>query len=205
MRLLQPIRRSLRQSPMSTESPAMGRLDATCRRGPCSSRSSDRGFRPWVARDRCCGLINARGRPWVLRPLPIDYERCCSDRLNPPLMSDTQRGDPQDYRAARRHGADRSAWFLAHRCAAGRLCQRASGGKRNLESGDPGSRSQITVTRARRFSLSSSRPRTIALFLRGYSSEFRAAYAHSTARILPKALRGMEVTDRASNGVEIIG
>ena len=31
------------------------------------------------------GSINDRGRPWVSTPLPIDYGRCCSDRLNPPL------------------------------------------------------------------------------------------------------------------------
>jgi hypothetical protein len=30
-----------------------------------------------------CGSINARGRPWALKLLPIDYEQCCSDRLNP--------------------------------------------------------------------------------------------------------------------------
>jgi hypothetical protein len=28
---------------------------------------------------------NARGRrrPWASKPLPIDYEQCCSDQLNP--------------------------------------------------------------------------------------------------------------------------
>jgi IS30 family transposase len=30
------------------------------------------------------GSINALGRPWDSKPLPIDYARCCSDRLNPP-------------------------------------------------------------------------------------------------------------------------
>ena len=30
-----------------------------------------------------CGSINARARPWASKPLPIDYEQCCSDRLNP--------------------------------------------------------------------------------------------------------------------------
>src|SRR5262249_25965381 len=30
-----------------------------------------------------CGSINARGRPWDSKPLPIDYEQCCSDQLNP--------------------------------------------------------------------------------------------------------------------------
>ena len=27
-------------------------------------------------------------RPWGLKLLPIDYERCCSDRLNPPPKAD---------------------------------------------------------------------------------------------------------------------
>jgi hypothetical protein len=31
-----------------------------------------------------CGLIKARERLWALKLLPIDYERCCIDRLNPP-------------------------------------------------------------------------------------------------------------------------
>ena len=30
-----------------------------------------------------CGSINARERPWPLKPPPIDCERCCTDRLNP--------------------------------------------------------------------------------------------------------------------------
>ena len=30
------------------------------------------------------GSINARARPWGSKPLPIDYKRCCTDRLSPP-------------------------------------------------------------------------------------------------------------------------
>jgi hypothetical protein len=33
-------------------------------------------------------LINARERLWALKLLPIDYEQCCIDRLNPPLLAD---------------------------------------------------------------------------------------------------------------------
>jgi IS30 family transposase len=35
-----------------------------------------------------CDSINALGRPWDSKPLPIDYERCCSDRLNSPPTTD---------------------------------------------------------------------------------------------------------------------
>jgi hypothetical protein len=34
------------------------------------------------------GSINARGRPWDSKLPPIDYERCCSDRLKPPPKAD---------------------------------------------------------------------------------------------------------------------
>src|SRR5262249_36019780 len=30
------------------------------------------------------GSINVHGRPWDSKLLPIDYEWCCSDQLNPP-------------------------------------------------------------------------------------------------------------------------
>ena len=33
-------------------------------------------------------LINVHGRPWDSKLLPIDYERCCSDQLNPPRKAD---------------------------------------------------------------------------------------------------------------------
>src|SRR5882762_3500705 len=29
-----------------------------------------------------CGSINVRERPWASKPQPINYERCCTDRLN---------------------------------------------------------------------------------------------------------------------------
>ena len=32
--------------------------------------------------------INDRGRPWASKPLPIDYEQCCSDQLNPQPKAD---------------------------------------------------------------------------------------------------------------------
>src|SRR5262249_23217146 len=35
------------------------------------------------------GSINVHGRPWDSKLLPIDYERCCSDQLNPPPYSIT--------------------------------------------------------------------------------------------------------------------
>ena len=45
--------------------------------------------RPAEADDRGrCGSINARGRPWASKPLPIDYEQCCSDQLNPHPKAD---------------------------------------------------------------------------------------------------------------------
>src|SRR5262249_12900344 len=34
---------------------------------------------------------NARGRPWDSKPLPIDYEQCCSDQLNPQHKADIPR------------------------------------------------------------------------------------------------------------------
>src|SRR5262245_3980777 len=33
------------------------------------------------------GSINVHGRPWDSKLLPIDYEWCCSDQLNPPPKS----------------------------------------------------------------------------------------------------------------------
>src|SRR5262249_26033960 len=33
-------------------------------------------------------LINPRGKPWGSKPLPIDYEQCCSDQLNPQPVPD---------------------------------------------------------------------------------------------------------------------
>ena len=39
-----------------------------------------------------CGSINARARPWASKPLPIDYEQCCSDRLNPQPKADVACG-----------------------------------------------------------------------------------------------------------------
>ena len=35
-----------------------------------------------------CGSINARARPWALKPLPIDYKPCCIDRLKPQSFAD---------------------------------------------------------------------------------------------------------------------
>src|SRR3979490_3425935 len=29
-----------------------------------------------------CDSINVRERPWASKPQPINYERCCTDRLN---------------------------------------------------------------------------------------------------------------------------
>ena len=29
-----------------------------------------------------CGSINVRERPWASKRQPINYERCCTDRLN---------------------------------------------------------------------------------------------------------------------------
>src|SRR5215471_938698 len=34
------------------------------------------------------GSINVHGRPWDSKLLPIDYEWCCSDQLNPPPKAD---------------------------------------------------------------------------------------------------------------------
>src|SRR5215472_11435945 len=34
------------------------------------------------------GSINALARPWGSKLLPIDYKRCCSDRLSPPPKAD---------------------------------------------------------------------------------------------------------------------
>src|SRR5947207_3677268 len=31
--------------------------------------------------------INAHGRPWASKLLPIDYEQCCNDQLNPQSQS----------------------------------------------------------------------------------------------------------------------
>src|SRR6185369_11696135 len=35
-----------------------------------------------------CGSINARARPWASKRQPIDYKRCCTDRLNSPPKAD---------------------------------------------------------------------------------------------------------------------
>src|SRR5262249_41732173 len=37
------------------------------------------------------GSINVHGRPWDSKLLPIDYEWCCSDQLNPPSKADMGR------------------------------------------------------------------------------------------------------------------
>jgi hypothetical protein len=29
-----------------------------------------------------CGSINVRERPWASKRQPINYKRCCTDRLN---------------------------------------------------------------------------------------------------------------------------
>jgi hypothetical protein len=34
-----------------------------------------------------CDSINVRERPWASKPQPINYERCCTDRLNSHLES----------------------------------------------------------------------------------------------------------------------
>jgi hypothetical protein len=34
-----------------------------------------------------CGSINVRERPWASKRQPIDYKRCCTDRLNAQLKS----------------------------------------------------------------------------------------------------------------------
>src|SRR6266481_390013 len=34
-----------------------------------------------------CGSINVRERPWASKRQPIDYKRCCTDRLNAHLKS----------------------------------------------------------------------------------------------------------------------
>ena len=34
-----------------------------------------------------CDSINVRERPWASKRQPIDYKRCCTDRLNPPPQS----------------------------------------------------------------------------------------------------------------------
>ena len=39
------------------------------------------------------GSINALARPWGSKLLPIDYKRCCSDRLSTPPKADIQRTD----------------------------------------------------------------------------------------------------------------
>jgi hypothetical protein len=35
-----------------------------------------------------CGSINVRERPWASKRQPIDYKRCCTDRLNAHPESD---------------------------------------------------------------------------------------------------------------------
>src|SRR6516165_8514402 len=34
-----------------------------------------------------CGSINVRERPWASKRQPIDYKRCCTDRLNAQLQT----------------------------------------------------------------------------------------------------------------------
>jgi hypothetical protein len=33
--------------------------------------------------------LNLPGRHWPMKALPIDYEQVCTDRLNPPLTTDS--------------------------------------------------------------------------------------------------------------------
>src|SRR5215831_1979276 len=72
------------------------------------------------------GSINVHGRPWDSKLLPIDYEWCCSDQLNPPPESGqiadvsvspvcanrviTQRGQQHPIRSPRRRGEQRATW-----------------------------------------------------------------------------------------------
>jgi hypothetical protein len=35
-----------------------------------------------------CGSISVRERPWASKRQPIDYKRCCTDRLNAPGRAD---------------------------------------------------------------------------------------------------------------------
>ena len=53
--------------------------DSTSREEPISRASP----RPTSTQLRC-GSINARERPWASKPLPIDCDWCCTDRLNAP-------------------------------------------------------------------------------------------------------------------------
>ena len=57
--------------------------DSTSREEPISRASP----RPTSTQLRC-GSINARERPWASKPLPIDCDWCCTDRLNAPPESD---------------------------------------------------------------------------------------------------------------------
>ena len=52
-----------------------------------SNENTNGLLRQYFPRSRC-GSINARGRPWDSKPLPIDYEQCCSDQLNPQHKAD---------------------------------------------------------------------------------------------------------------------
>src|SRR6185503_11853969 len=53
--------------------------DSTSREEPISRAS------PKLTSTRSpCGSINARERPWASKRQPINYERCCTDRLNRP-------------------------------------------------------------------------------------------------------------------------
>ena len=56
--------------------------DSTSREEPISRASP----RPTSTQLRC-GSINARERPWASKPLPIDCDWCCTDRLNAPPES----------------------------------------------------------------------------------------------------------------------
>src|SRR5215813_13265370 len=39
-----------------------------------------------------CDSINVRERPWASKRQPIDYKRCCTDRLNPQPESERWSG-----------------------------------------------------------------------------------------------------------------
>src|SRR5262245_39465438 len=67
--------------------------------------------------------INVHGRPWDSKLLPIDYERCCSDQLNPPSKADIDdraaltasvADDPKPTKAPSksRSAVDHSQWYL---------------------------------------------------------------------------------------------
>ena len=49
---------------------------------PCKNGMSALPPKADIGSASLCGSINVHGRPWVSKPLPIDYGQCCSDRLN---------------------------------------------------------------------------------------------------------------------------